>query len=81
MSLLGVELRDTLFSKDAFLIPIIVQLFADESVSSLATPVTVWERHLDACKVLSVLQQDCVKEPKTIVEDIFILWVPPPRGP
>ena len=70
-----------MFGQDTFLIPIIVQLFADERVSGLATPVMVWERHLDVCKVLSMLEQDRVEKPKTIVEDIFILWVLPSRGP
>ena len=52
-----------------------------EGISSLATPVPVWERHLNTCEVLPMLQQDCVEEPKAIVTNIFILRILPSRGP
>jgi len=79
MSLLRVELRDTLLGKGVLLIAIIVQLLANEDVSGLTAPVMVWEGHLDARKVLPMLQQDRVEEPKPVVKDIFILYVLPPR--
>ena len=81
ITLLGVELRDTLAGQDAFLIPIIVHLLTDEGISGLSAPITVWERHLDTREVLPVLQQNRIEEPKAVIKDVFILWHLPSGRP
>jgi hypothetical protein len=80
IQLLSVELWDTLLVRGSLLITVVVQLLTNQSIFGLTTPVVVWMRHLEACEVLPMFQQDRIEEPKTIVVDVFVLGNLPPRG-